>query len=199
MSNPLGEQDLVGNRVTCADLFNSKTLAAPAALGSGLATVYTPGQVSFVSNVSSNVFQCPYAEGLVLLVSLVSGQASAIALNTGATATSMTAAGTLTNVADTTLHALFVSMPSAAIGSTSPLPGQPTAPFFSVSLASPICEINQISVLAVGKLAPYTDWINVRSGINAVASGTINMQDGASAQPPTNLVGSGAFLIDTNQ
>jgi|SRR5665213_2137589 len=197
MSNPYGEQDLVGNVLTCSDLLNVATKSAPVALGSGLAATYVSGQVSFSANASSNIYSTPYAEGLVMLVSLVSGAVSGVALNTGATSGTLLEAGNTGNITDTKLHAVFVAMPSAALGTANP--GLPTAPFFSVSLVVPAgAEINQLSVFAVGKLPPGTDWHSIRGGgINAVASGVINNKGAGTS--PTNLVGSGAFTIGSDQ
>lgn len=200
MSNPMGQQDLVGNLLTCSDLLNVATTSNPVVVGSGLAATYVAGQVAFTSNVSSNVFQVPYAEGLVLLVSLTSGSVSGVALNTGATSTALVEAGNTGTITGTGLKAVFVSMPSAAIGTATP--GLPTAPYLSVSIVpgGGAPQINNLAVFAVGKLAPGADWPSIRAGgINAVASAIINANDGSSVQPPTNLVGSGAFVINSLQ
>jgi hypothetical protein len=193
MSNPYGEQDLVGNVLTCSDLLNVATKSAPVALGSGLAATYVSGQVAFTANASSNIYSTPYAEGLVMLVSLASGSVSGVALNTGAASTSLAEAGNTGSISDTKLHAVFVSMPSAAVGTATP--GAPTAPFFSVSLVTSGAQINQLAVFALGKLADGADYHTIRGGgINVVASGVINAKD---TLTPTNLIGSGAFTVSS--
>lgn len=192
MSNPLGTQDLVGNLITAENLLNVSTTNNPAALGTGLAAAgtYRPLSVSFSTTAVSNVYQMPYAEGLVLLVSLTSGTASSVSINTGATAATCVAVGNTGAITDTNLHAVFVSMPSAAVGTAQP--GIPTAPYVSVSLNIPTgAQINRLALIPLGKLAPGADWFSVRSGINAVASFVVNTND--VTQPPTAAVGSGAF------
>lgn len=202
MSNPLGEQDLVGNLLTCSDLLNISTTSNPAALGTGLAAAgsYVAGSVAFTSTAVSNVYQMPYALGLILLVSLTSGTASSFSVNTGSAATNCTAVANTGVITDTNLHAVFVSMPSAAVGTSQP--GAPTAPYVSVSCNIPAggAQINQLCLIDVGKLnlAAGADWHSVRGGgINAIASGVLNSGD--TIQPPSSLVGSGAFSISATQ
>jgi hypothetical protein len=199
MSNPLGQQDLVGNRLTMSDLLNSATKSGPAAVGSGLPSTYVAGAVTLSANASSNAYQIPYAEGLVLLVSLASGSASAV-LNTGATVAALQQVSiTAVNVNNSTsgsMSALFLPMPSASLGTSTP--GAPTAPFVSVTILTSGCQVKNLAILPLGYLVPNAaDWFSVRSGINAVASGVVNSND--TIQPPTNLIGSGSFLVDDQQ
>lgn len=190
LAYPNGEQNLVGNFLSCADLFNLKSPTFPAAAGTGLAATYVPGSVTFSATAVSNVYQIPYAETLVLLVSLTSGTASSFSINTGATAASCVAAANTGTITDTTVHGCMVVMPSAALGTAQP--GAPTAPFVSVSANIPAgAQINQIALLALGYVQQGAGAFIRGGGINAVASGVINSND--TLNPPTNLVGSGAF------
>lgn len=189
---PNGEQDLVGNYMTCSDLFNVSTKSFPAALGTGLAAAgaYVPGSVTFSATAVSNVYQVPYAETLILLVSLTSGTASSFSINTGATATSCVAAANTGTITDTTLHTCMVVMPSAALGTSQP--GAPTAPYVSVSANIPAgAQINLIALLTLGYVPQGAGAFIRGGGINAIASAVINTND--TLNPPTNLVGSGAF------
>jgi hypothetical protein len=191
MSNPLGEQDVIGNFVTCGDLFNVATKSNPVVAGSGLATTYVPGQVAFTANATSNTYQLPYAETVFVLVQLTSGTAT-VALNMGATSTALTQVAATASISTTGQTGFFYAMPSAAIGTA--LPGSPTTPFFNISVVTAGAQINNIAVLPVGFVPPGADWFSVRGGgINAIASGVVNTKDSAAFQPPTNLIGSGAF------
>ena len=197
--NPMGTQNVVGNLLTCSDLLNVATTSNPAATGSGLAAsgAYVAGSVAFTSTAVSNVYQMPYALGLVLLVSLSSGTASSFSINTGSAATNCTAVANTGVITDTKTHAVFVAMPSAALGTSQP--GAPTAPYVSVSCNIPAggAQINELALIPLGKLAPGADWVSVRSGLNAVASFVVNTED--LVQPPTNAVGSGSFSISSTQ
>ena len=196
MSNPLGQQDLVGNRLTCENLLNKATLSNPAAVGTGLAATYIPLSVAFTSTAVSNVYQMPYAESLILLVSLVSGSASSVSVNAGSLATNCVAVSNTGVITDTNLHAVFVSMPSAALGSTTPQPGMPTASFISVSINTAGCQINQLALFPMELLPFGADWFSIRGGgSNATASGVNNFQDTVS---PAYLVGAGNFVIDSS-
>jgi len=192
MSNPLGTSDLVGNLITCADLLNAKTKNFPAAVGTGLAATYVPLSVTFSTTAVSNVYQMPYAESLVLLVSLTSGTASSVSVNVGTAATNCVATANTGVITDTNVHAVFVQMPSAAVGTSQP--GAPTSPFVSVSLNIPTgAQINQLALIPLGFRAQGADWFSVRGGgCNTFASGVVNSNDTLN---PTNLIGSGAFNI----
>ena len=189
MSNPLGHQDVVGNFVTCGDLFNKATTQGPAAVGSGLAATYVPGAVTFSSAATSNTYQCPYAEGLVVLVQLTSGTGQ-VALNTGSTTSNLQQVSLVT-ASSTSMVSMFYSMPSAALGTATP--GAPTTPYFNLSVITSGLQIAQVAVFALGLLTVGEDWFSVRTGINAIASGVIGAND--TLNPPTALIGSGAFTI----
>jgi hypothetical protein len=192
MSNPLGTQDLVGNLVSAENLLNKATLSNPAAIGTGLATTYVAGSIVLTATAVSNVFLMPYAETLMVLVSLTSGTASSVSINTGGTAATCVAVANTGAITDTNVHAVFVAMPSAALGTAQP--GAPTAPYVSVSINTAACQVNQLALFPLGFVPAGADWFSIKGGgINAVASFVTNTKD--ATQPPANAVGSGAFSI----
>jgi hypothetical protein len=200
---------MTGNLLTCGDLFNPATNQAPAAVSGIVGFTGSTATMSIISpGATSNTYQAPICETLVVLVQLSSGTGTFF-LNTGSTATNCQQVATTGSVSGTTMQVMVFNMPgnstpAGANSSTVPVPGTPTQPFFNVSCTtSANVIVSNIGILALGQFplgqtTPGTgaDFVSCRAGINACASLTENVNDNTASAPIG--VGSGVFSLAAN-